>query len=81
MHKYITTCWIFLKNVGPNENCIFLGQTQQTTPNLKSNQQKEKWKQIFVNSKDKIILRMMTKHRKQQTSETKWKSNSAHMKK
>jgi hypothetical protein len=26
-------------------------------------------------------LRMMTKHRKQQTSETKWKSNSAHMKK
>jgi hypothetical protein len=30
--------------VGPNENCIFQGQTQQTTPNLKSNQQKGKWK-------------------------------------
>jgi hypothetical protein len=57
--------------VGPNENCIFLGQTQQTTPNLKSNQQKEKWKQILVNSKDQIILRMMTKHKKQLTSETK----------
>jgi DeoR/GlpR family transcriptional regulator of sugar metabolism len=54
--------------VGPNENCIFLGQTQQqTTPNLKSNQQKEKWKQILVNSKDKIILRLMTKHEKKAT--------------
>jgi hypothetical protein len=49
----------------------FWGRPNKTTPNLKSNQLKEKWKQILVNSKDKIILRMMTKHKKHHTSETK----------
>jgi hypothetical protein len=33
--------------VGPNENCIFLGQTQQTTPNLKEQPTKGKMETDF----------------------------------
>ncbi len=81
MHKYIPLVEYSWKMWDQMKTASFWGRPNKQPQICKSNQQKEKWKQFFVNSKDKIILRMMTKHRKQQTSETKWTSKFAHMKK
>ncbi len=45
--QYIPLVEYSLKNVGPNENCIFLGQTQQNNPKFKEQPTKGKMETDF----------------------------------